>query len=238
MKIIPAVRRKALIIHNSGDASHFLKGVSVDIANICRFLLSNYGGAWEDNEITVAPDNSTAEWLENYFRNAGLVDYYLIFYTGHGSYDEEKGPVYWLNHNEGIYNAWLQDWIGENTTTMLISDSCQVIEELEKGGILESRTFSAVDLETDRAKCRKLYNDVLRKLPKRNVCRGIICISRRRSSRKLKIRRLLYSLTTTDRKGYSSKPRIPKWCIWNWLYSLTCSRTSRATFRRKANSLY
>ena len=166
MKIIPAVRRKALIIHNSGDASHFLKGVSVDIANICRFLLSNYGGAWEDNEITVAPDNSTAEWLENYFRNAGLVDYYLIFYTGHGSYDEEKGPVYWLNHNEGIYNAWLQDRIGENTTTMLISDSCQVIEELEKGGILESRTFSAVDLETDSAKCRKLYNDVLRKLPK------------------------------------------------------------------------
>ena len=166
MKIIPAVRRKALIIHNSGDASNFLKGVSVDIANIRRFLLCDYGGAWEDKEITVAPDNCTAEWLEDYFRNAGLVDYFLIFYTGHGSYDKEKGPIYWLNHNEGIYNVWLQDRIDENTTTMLISDSCQVIEKLEKGGILELRTFSAVDLETDRAKCRKLYNDVLRKLPK------------------------------------------------------------------------
>lgn len=166
MKIIPVVRRKALIIHNSGDVSNFLKGVSVDITNIRRLLLSDYGGAWEDNEITVTPDNCTAEWLEDYFRNAGFVDYYLIFYTGHGSYDKEKGPIYWLNHNEGIYNAWLQDRIGENTTTMLISDSCQVIEKLEKGGILESRTFSSVDLETDRAKYRKLYNDVLRKLPK------------------------------------------------------------------------
>lgn len=166
MKIIPTVKRKALIIHNSGDASNYLKGVSVDIANISRFLLSDYGGAWEDNEITVAPDNNTAEWLENYFRNSGIVDYYLIFYTGHGSYDEEKGPVYWLNPNEGIYNAWLQDRIGENATTMLISDSCQVIEMLEKGGILDSRTFSAIGSETDRAKCRELYNDALRKLPK------------------------------------------------------------------------
>lgn len=166
MKIIPAVKRKALIIHNSGDASNFLKGVSVDIANIRRFLLSDYGGAWEDNEITVAPDNCTAKWLEDYFINAGVVNYYLIFYTGHGSYNEEKGPIYWLNHNEGIYNAWLQDRIDENTTTMLISDSCQVIEKLGKGGILESRTFSSVDLETDRAKCRELYNDALRKLPK------------------------------------------------------------------------
>lgn len=166
MKIIPAVRRKALIIHNSGDVSNFLKGVSVDIVNIRNFLLSDYGGAWEDNEITVAPNNCTAKWLEDYFRNAGLVDYYLIFYTGHGSYDEEKGPIYWLNHNEGIYNAWLQAQIDENTTTMLISDSCQVIEKLEKGDILESRTFSAVDLEIDRAKCRELYSDALRKLPK------------------------------------------------------------------------
>lgn len=160
------MRRKALIIHYAGNASNFLKGVSVDITNIRRFLLSDFGGAWENNEITVAPDNCTSEWLEKYFSNAGLVDYYLIFYTGHGSYDEEKGPIYWLNQDEGIYKAWLQDRIGENATTMLITDSCQVIEKLEKGGILESRTFSAGDLLIDRAKCRRHYNDVLRKLPK------------------------------------------------------------------------
>ena len=163
---MPTVRRKALIIHYSGDTSTYLKGVAVDVENISKFLRSDFGGAWENDEITIASNNCTAEWLENYFKNAGLVDYHLIFYSGHGSYDEEKGPIYWLNDEEGIYNTWLQERIGDNAAAMLISDSCQVIEELQKGGVLESRSFSATGLATDKVRCKKLYNDALRKLPK------------------------------------------------------------------------
>lgn len=167
MKIIPAVRRRALIIHYSGDASNYLKGVSVDVANISRFLRSDYGGAWENDEITIAPNNCSAEWLENHLGyQEGFVDYYLIFYIGHGSYDGEIGPIYWLNANEWICNFWFQERIGGNAATMLVSDSCQVIEKLQKGGILDSRTFSATDLEFDRTECRKLYNEALRRLPK------------------------------------------------------------------------
>lgn len=164
MKIIPTIRRRALIIHYSGSGANHLNGVRIDIANINQFLCSDCGGAWEDDEITIAPNNCSAVWLENYFKNSGLVDYHLIFYSGHGSYDEEEGPIYWLNNEEVIYNAWLQEQIGDNAA-MLISDSCQVIEELQKGGILESRSFSSTGLATDRVKCRRLYNDVLRKLP-------------------------------------------------------------------------
>ena len=165
MKIIPAMRRRALILHYSGDTSSYLSGVRVDVNNIHKFLRCNCGGAWEDGEITIAPDNCSAEWLEKYFRDNILIDYYLIFFTGHGTYNEEKGGVYWLNEREGIYNTWIQDRIGENSSAMLISDSCQVIEKVQLGGILESRCFSAGNLESNREECRKLYNDALRKLP-------------------------------------------------------------------------
>ncbi len=160
------MRRKALIIHYSGDGANYLNGVSVDIANIIGFLRHDYGGAWEEDEITISPDNCAAEWLENYFYDTvDLTDYYLIFYTGHGAYDEEKGPIYWLNDQESICNAWLQRRIGRNAATMLISDSCQVIERLRDGVALELRSFSAANLNANREKCRKLYDEALRSLP-------------------------------------------------------------------------
>ena len=67
MIIMRAMRRRALILHYAGDVTNYLTGVSADIENIKNFLHSNYGGAWEDSEITVAPNNSSVNDLKCYF---------------------------------------------------------------------------------------------------------------------------------------------------------------------------
>ena len=161
-----AMRRRALILHYAGDVTNYLTGVSADIENIKNFLRSNYGGAWEDSEITVTPNNSSVNDLKCYFNESvESTYYYLIFYTGHGSYIEGKGSIYWLNNQEYINDAWLQNCIGKKAAAMLISDSCQVIEKLQEGGILEQRSFSVETLKSVREECRVLYNETLRKLP-------------------------------------------------------------------------
>lgn len=166
--INPTLRRKALIIHNHGTKSKYLHGVDHDVQNIPQFLKSDFGGAWEDYEITIAPNNCSVKWLEDFFmQHNGIVDYYLLFFVGHGSYDPSIGPIYWLSEEENISNLWLKRQVAD-TPTMLITDSCYVIEKLQQGGIMESRTFSSQSAQNHRVKCKKAYNDQLRKLPRRS----------------------------------------------------------------------
>lgn len=166
MKIIRPLRRRCLIIQNPGGISDSLPGVSKDIKTLLAFLKSNCGGAWNDNEITIMPSNATLSMIQDYFTAAlGLVDYFLIVFTGHGAYDEEYGPIYYLK-NEECFNAfWLKEQVS-HIPTMLITDSCQCINTLEKGGILEHRSFSAIADGTLRSEYRRQYNNFLRSLPR------------------------------------------------------------------------
>lgn len=161
------INRQALIIHNAGDTKDKLNGVAIDIENIKRFLTSNYGGAWADDEIVVAPDGCSLEYLKIFFlRKSRFVNYYMIFFVGHGCYDMAKGPVYGLPNGWGISREWLkQQTYGK--PTLLITDSCQCIERLKEGGKLrESKTFSWVSDSVERQKYRKAYDEILSGLPR------------------------------------------------------------------------
>lgn len=45
------MKRVAIIIGNEGKMRNYLPGVSKDMTNFKKLLLSDVGGAWEGNEI-------------------------------------------------------------------------------------------------------------------------------------------------------------------------------------------
>lgn len=166
MKVIPPLRRKCLIIQNPGGISDSLPGVKKDIKTFPSFIKSNCGGAWNDDEITVMPPNVSLSMIEKFFRDStGDVDYFLIVFTGHGSFDEEYGPIYYLKNGNYFNRDWLKEQVC-HVPTMFITDSCQCIESLEKGGILEHRSFSAITDGAQRMNYRRQYNNFLRELPR------------------------------------------------------------------------
>lgn len=165
MKVIPKVSRRALIIHNAGDELNELPGVLKDMENIQAFLRSNCGGAWEDCEVTVAPDDCSRNWLIDYFQKGGCTDYYLIFFVGHGCFDIHQGAIYGLPNGENAPRTWLRR-LTKDVPTLLVTDSCLWIPPLllEHGGTLGYRTF-AEDSDANRMAYRMAYDSVLRELP-------------------------------------------------------------------------
>ncbi|MDE6697301.1 MAG: caspase family protein [Muribaculaceae bacterium] len=159
------IRRNALIIQNPGEASDFRQGVLHDVERFCKFLTSNAGGGWENNEITVMPADCTVDGIEEYFnRTSSVTDYYLILFTGHGSYREDSGPICWLMNGEGFTHSWLEEKVA-GVPTLFLTDSCQGIDKFNEGGKIKQRTFSSVTDSTDRQSYRRVYDDKLRNLP-------------------------------------------------------------------------
>ena len=165
MKRMNRVRRRALIIQNPGDTSEFRRGVLVDARRFPEYLVSCMGGAWEEEEITVAPIRCSLSWIENYFRQTvSETDYYLILFTGHGDYSLYFGPRCYLLNGQCFTHAWLEEKT-EGIPTLFLTDSCQGIESLNEGGKIERKTFSAVQDSIKRPLYRQYYDEQLRKLP-------------------------------------------------------------------------
>lgn len=159
------IRRNTLIIQNPGKGVDFRKGVLKDVENFADFLTSNAGGAWENDEITVMPADCSIDSIEKYFNNTSSeTDYYLVLFTGHGSYREDKGPICWLMNGQGFTHSWIEEKTS-GVPTLFLTDSCQGIERLNEGGIIRQRTFSALPNATKRHLYRRDYDDKLRGLP-------------------------------------------------------------------------
>ena len=165
-KILPGMNRQALIIHNAGGVRDWLDGVAIDVSRIRSFLMSDTGGAWEKSEITVTSRMCSMEALKLYFLQHYLsVDYYMIFFVGHGYYDAERGPMYALPNGQRISGEWLKEQT-RRVPTLLITDSCQCIEKFGDGGVLrESRTFSWISDSERRNEYRRAYDNALGGLP-------------------------------------------------------------------------
>lgn len=166
MKVIPKsnVRRKALIIQNPGNTAEFIRGVLHDVERFYQYLTSNIGGAWEDDEITIMPADCNVEDIENYFnKTKDETDYYLILFSGHGSYSEDKGPICWLKNGDGFNHAWIKERVS-HVPALFLTDSCQGIEKLNEGGSIMRKRFSAVSDSATRHLYRRDYDDQLRQL--------------------------------------------------------------------------
>ena len=85
------MKRKALIIGNSGAPEEYLEGVKKDVQNYYKFLKSNIGGKWHEDEIVISLDETKEQVLkkvENIKKENN--NFIFLLFSGHGSYSRWK----------------------------------------------------------------------------------------------------------------------------------------------------
>ena len=163
------MKRRVLIIQNPGTIKEPLDGVKVDVREMRGYLHSLAGGAWENDEITILPPDTEVESIRDFFNaNNRDVQYYLIYFTGHGSYSESSGSKYWLANDTVFTLDNLKDWVND-IPTLFINDCCQGVEPLNES-VAERKLFSITADANEREKYRNAYNDIIRRLSKGSFC--------------------------------------------------------------------
>lgn len=120
------MKRRALIIGNAGNEDEFLLGVSKDVNNYERFLLSTIGGNWYKDEIYISLDETKQEVetkiekLQNE-RN----DFTFIVFTGHGSFSKLKNCRKLYINDDYIYEI---DLLYSSKKQVMVIDTCAGIE--------------------------------------------------------------------------------------------------------------
>lgn len=177
------MRRKLVLIIDHGEDGN-LKGVNIDRDNYLAFFKSDEGGAWEDEEISVYPDNFNLGAFRTInraraFRNEAY-DYILIVFCGHG----EETPNHILKYelHPGIYSSLneIQDAVGDSRC-LFIADSCRYIEKIQDGGriicfsaVTESASYSDGNY---RQRCKDMYNQLVMAMPEGTFVAGLAASS-------------------------------------------------------------
>lgn len=170
-------RRRALIFGNMGvkgdEGSEYIEGVNLDMDRFFNFIRSDNGGAWMINEIiTFQPNEVNKTELIKKIKAEGQVDYWLIFFSGHGGSDQ-NGDDFLEVIPEVIDDDWLC-YIYEivaavgRTRMTLITDACRTlypIMESEGQPLLKCFSGGGVISSPSRSKCREIYNQALQSLP-------------------------------------------------------------------------
>lgn len=170
-------RRRALIFGNMGvkedEKSEYIEGVNLDMNRFFNFIRSDEGGAWERTEIiTFQPNEVNKTELIDRIKAEGHIDYWLIFFSGHGGSDQ-RGNDYLEVIPEVLDDDWLC-YISEiveavgRTRMTLITDACRsfypIMESMGQP-IIKCFSTGGVMLSPERIKCRDIYNLALQALP-------------------------------------------------------------------------
>ena len=152
------MRRKALIIGNSGDKKNpneYLEGVEKDIKNYKDFLLSPIGGLWNKEEISVSL-NETKEQIrkELIALKQNKYDFVFILFSGHGSYSSFKQCRKLYIFDDFIYEEEIRN------LSVLILDisnkareiSHNVIERIAKSNQVMDLTITKINKLQDEIK--------------------------------------------------------------------------------------
>lgn len=117
------MKRQALIIGSSYPKDHqkHLSGVSEDILNYQKLLLSANGGAWLEKEIIILRDPSLDDIL-NSLRYQNGADYALTIFTGHGFIDNRENLLC-VNHRQSLNYKGLYSNAKRH---VIIMDACRV----------------------------------------------------------------------------------------------------------------
>ncbi len=125
-----AITRQAILI-GAPSVKPELPGVTVDINDIKRFLLSNKGGDWREDEIVILSDPSSAT-VYSQIESAKYKDYVFITCSGHGEHRVGKGlndTVMYVKENETVSIDRINP---KNKRHLVIVDVCRNIVKIEK----------------------------------------------------------------------------------------------------------
>lgn len=162
------MNRKLILIANKGEDSHELPGVAIDMEHYERFFRSANGGAWEDGEMQIYLEFSSAQALHDYIMMTNdfhKVDYWLIVFCGHGYLDANDDTILCMSDGSEVKVSELKTWV-QYTPCTLIADSCRQRAEIE-GNLVQLREsmYSEVTIGQDPEACKALYNRLLEQLP-------------------------------------------------------------------------
>ncbi len=114
------VTRKAILIGCPGSVTNYLRGVEKDITNMSRFLRSDKGGAWRENEIITVANPKAADALS--IVEAAFSDYVLVYFSGHGFTDSRNN-----SRMLALRDGNIPDWflLSASPRQLVIVDACR-----------------------------------------------------------------------------------------------------------------
>lgn len=116
-----AVKRRAILIGSPGTRDNFLDGVENDLSNFKNYLLSDAGGAWNENEITVSY-NPTFERASSLVHRSAE-DYALVYLSGHGYTNRLNERMFCLRD----LHVADTNFLNESPRQLIIVDACRTI---------------------------------------------------------------------------------------------------------------
>ena len=138
------MKRRALLIGCpwAEGSPDFLPGVKTDMRNYLRFLQSENGGEWYQNEITVLYDKSLSEVLSEISRvREESNDFVFVIFSGHGLYSKSAVKrILCINDKDEIIKDEL---IGLSNKQLTIIDTCAGYESelIAESASVESEQF-------------------------------------------------------------------------------------------------
>lgn len=151
------MKRRILLFGNTSG----LPGVSVDIDHYVSFFTSDYGGAWNQDEIIVRINPElTSLRSELLALSRSNLDYLIVVYSGHGGW--ERNTILEINEDEETISEIEINNIARKQLTIL--DCCRSSVELEKSALLEFSTRSM-----PRDVIRRKYEDKIKEAIAQNI---------------------------------------------------------------------
>lgn len=159
------MKRVAIIIGNEGSFRNYLPGVSQDMANFKRLLLSDAGGAWEENEIISSKSWSSISLEREIDKQKAMgVGYFFIVFSGHGYAIKDIDTYFELAEDDDLALGTLRRWL-QFKKSLIIADSCRKLIEIIEKAHVESRLKLFSDSRSIlRARYRALYDNEIDRL--------------------------------------------------------------------------
>jgi hypothetical protein len=118
------VKRKALLIGHNDASSPRLNGVNKDLYDIREFLLSDFGGAWEPDEILYFSRPSADQLRKRLSYEGYNCDYLVTAFAGHGAHDPQFGSYIQLSDDETFLVSELEH---QALRQLVLVDACRAV---------------------------------------------------------------------------------------------------------------
>ena len=153
--------RHAILIGCGGipGGQSYLPGVSVDLRAYLGFLLSDEGGAWNEDEVALL-QNTTWQSAASHLIDCEKYDYTLVSFHGHGAYDPYRSKTQILfADGETVDLEMLRTG---SRRQLILTDSCRTLpEDFGEPQYRVGAEFGGEIDESRRATCRWLYDSAI-----------------------------------------------------------------------------
>ena len=118
------IKRSAFIIISDESINYGkVRGGAADLVNYTRYLKSDIGGAWRDDEIHTLRNPTRRRMEISFIAHGSESDYSLIIFSGHGGTNRVSGEIVaCINDDEDIE---VDDMHTKASRQLIILDSCR-----------------------------------------------------------------------------------------------------------------